>query len=139
MPNQIRDLRALVPEDVVFQFPNGTYAIPGDLDVETTFELLALLQELGEADTAEGNGSQDLEKIRAVSQKLSAMLLRLFQIRQPELEALPFGLVGLRLVTAEILKTIGLLVETEEVEENPLPPRPSQRSRGSRRSATSST
>ena len=123
------ELDEIIPEDITFAYKGKEYVIPGDIDVDTTFDLTALLIRHG---AAEEKG--DTEEVRAVNKEVEQKLLYLFQQRDPELEALPFGVIGYRFVLAQVLTSLGLLI-VEEPETPPKPRRakrsPSRRSSGS--------
>ena len=175
---EIVDLRDLVPDDIVFVLPGDReYRIPGDIDVDNAFRLLKLLVDLTEAQASEAAAKRRVDRTAAdteatvdeieaaeaelaealeqsgagaerAGEELRRVLLELLQIRQPDLDRLPFGIVACQHVTGEVLRRIGLLTEEEKDAEaegsgrDPTRRRPnaarSGRSNGSTRSSTSS-
>ena len=123
------ELDEVIPEDITFAYKGKEYVIPGDIDVDTTFDLIALLGRHGEAEE-----KGDTPEVRAVNKEVEQKLLYLFRQRDPELEALPFGVIGYRFVLAQVLTSLGLLI----VEEPATPPKPRRAKRSpSRRSSGS--
>lgn len=153
------------------------YRIPGDIDVDNAFRLLKLLVDLTEAQAGEAAAKRRVERTTAADseatvdeiedaeaelaealehsgagaeragEELRRVLLELLQIRQPEIDRLPFGIVACQHVTGEVLRRIGLLADEEPASEagsgrDPTRRRPnaarSGRSNGSTRSSTSS-
>lgn len=173
---EIVDLRELVPDDIVFVLPGDReYRIPGDIDVDSAFRLLKLLVDLTEAQAAEAAAKRRLERAETdgavdeiedaeaelaealetsgqgaerAGQELRRVLLELLQIRQPDLDRLPFGIVACQHVTGEVLRRIGLIAEETDADEaqtgrDPTRRRPNAngsrtRSSGSTRSSRSS-
>jgi len=125
------DLDVLVPEEITFVYQDREYAISGDIDVDTTFDLIDLLGRHGEAEA-----SDDRAAARAINKEMEETLLGLFQERQPDLDRLPFGVIGYRIVLSQVLQALGLQVLGLD-DENPRTPRPKRASR-SRRSTGSS-
>jgi len=129
MPRIVLD--ELVPEEITFVYKDREYVIDGDIDVDTTFDLIDLLGRFYEA---EDGGDQKAS--RALNKEVERKLLALFQQREPSLEELPFGVIGYRHVLGHVLESLGLQIVTEP--EDPPTPRPkspsrSRRSTGSRR------
>lgn len=124
------DLDQVVPEDITFKYRGADYVLDGDLDTE---DVLILARLLDQAQTAETAG--DLAAVQKLNPKIKQELLRLFQVKDPKLEALPFGAVAYQHVIAEVLKLMGFVL----VEEDPPAPTPApnrsqrRRSTGSRR------
>lgn len=176
---EIVDLRDLVPDDIVFVLPGDReYRIPGDIDVDNAFRLLKLLVDLTESQAVEAAAKRRVDRTAADSEatvdeiedaeaelaealeqsgagaerageELRRVLLELLQIRQPDLDRLPFGIVACQHVTGELLRRIGLLTDDAPAEaaaaesgRDPTRRRPnaarSGRSSGSTRSSTSS-
>jgi hypothetical protein len=138
---QIRELDAVLPEDVEYHYQGKTYTLPGDIDVEHTYELLDLLQKAGAIeDAVEKSGTVDFDIKRENDTKIRDALLALFRQRDPDLERLPFGVMGLRHVLTDVLVSIGFeFVPAGGAD----PPRrtasvKSKRSSSSRRSSNSS-
>ena len=109
------ELDEIIPEDITFAYRGKEYVIPGDLDIDTTFDLIALLGRHGAAEAAD-----DTEEVRVVNKEVEQKLLFLFRQRMPDLEALPFGVIGYRVVLAQVLTALGLQI----VEEPETPPKP---------------
>ena len=127
MPRIVLD--ELVPEEITFVYKEREYTIAGDIDVDTTFDLIDLLGRHGDAEKQNDRGAA-----RAVNKEIEGKLLALFQERQPDLEELPFGVIGYRIVLSQVLEALGLQVIDDE---NPPTPSPKRASR-SRRSTGSS-
>ena len=122
---RVINLDEIVPEDIEFSFRGENYAIPGDIDVDTTFDLVGIFGRFAEAEAA-----GDTEAMRAVNKELEGKLLRLFQLKDPGLESLPFGVIGYRHVLQAVLEAVGLQI----VEGDPTPapaPKPGPRPRSS--------
>lgn len=101
---EIVDIDELVPDDIEFKYRGETYTIPGDLDVDETLELYALLTRLAKA---ESTGSE--AELKRILDKAKGALLPIFQVYQPDMEKLPFGAAGLGIVLRRVLQLIGLL------------------------------
>lgn len=119
---EIVDLRDFVPDDITFVFNDGEWSIPGDIDSGTVWELYTLLLDVADLNLDEEQPStaaarRELGKIRKIDSRIQDILLRLFQARHPDLEALPLGTRASRLVTQELLRQVGFLVEPEPEEE----------------------
>jgi hypothetical protein len=112
------DLDGLVPEDIEIHYREQTYLIPGDMDTDTMWRLLDVFQGL---EKKTGVGSLELQK--KALKRGEAEVLALVQMRQPEVEQLPFGLVGLQHVLSAVLEAIGVAVEQRSEDPNP-PPKP---------------
>ncbi len=119
------DLDALVPEEITFVYQGREFSIAGDVDVDTTFDLIDLLGRHGEAEN-----KNDRAAVRAVNKEMERKLLALFQQREPELQSLPFGVIGYRLVLSQVLMALGLQLIEED--ESPPTPRPKRASRSRR-------
>lgn len=119
---QIVNLNELVGEDIVFQYgtPVVEYRIPGDVDVETVFELFEMFLGLSKIK------GDDPEKLAADVQRgffdIRDKLLKLLQIRSPKLTSYPFGIRGTGIVLRSILSDLGVQVSNE----NPTPPSPAK-------------
>lgn len=135
---QIVDLDAIVPEDVTFSFRGKKYLLPGDLDVEHTYKLLRCFTAAGKAEQGD-----DLGKRERAETQLRDALLELFRQRDPELAELPFGVKGLQIVLIEVLKAIGLEIQSggegPPTKPGPKRSRPSKRSPRSAKSSGSAT
>jgi hypothetical protein len=130
---QIRDMPALLGEDIEYQYPDKTYTFPGDLDVESTYRLVELFQRMTEEPA-------NLKEQKQLDLDLQAALLACFQLRDQSLESLPFGVKALRLVLNDAIGVLGLIVEEDDASPPPkaTPNRRSRRSSGSRSSSKSS-
>lgn len=140
---RIIDLKPFVPEDIQIVYEGETYLIPGDLSTAVVFRLVSLYEQLGELekeiDAGEGPDRAEQSQIVLGAQQ---QLLELLRIRQPDLEAFPFGFASwARLLTA-LLEEYGIVsrdVEPDpDEEEGGQSPPVSRRSSGSPRSSRSS-
>lgn len=115
---QIIEMNELVPEDIIVRYGNPPvdYKIPGDIDVETVFRLFEMFQALS---STEGNDQEVFDSLKAKFGDIRAELLKLFQVRDPKLKELPFGLRGTGALLRVILGQLGLVVTAE----NPTPPK----------------
>lgn len=96
--SDIIDLDVLAPKDLVFRYRDREYHVPGDIPVDTVFLLAGKGAELAESD--------DIRAQHQAASELTAILLRLFQERQPDLEELPFGFATLTHVVKGLLGLI---------------------------------
>lgn len=158
---QIINLDELVPEAIEFVYQKETYLLPGDIDTETTFKLEQLLIETTntEVDLLLAQGvllaaakPAAITKARklfndaksrqvAATLKTEAEVLALFKVNHPDLEKLPFGAAGLKVVLAHLLVKLGFATpgdeEDDEAEADADPkatPGKSRRSSSSQRS-----
>ena len=127
------NLDVLVPEDIVFTFRDHRYAVPGDLDVDTSLKLVDLFVRAGEAEE-----SGDVDRVATSNRELVAFLLELFRRRDPDLEELPFGVIAYRAIVGQLLVAVGLQIDDGTVEGPTRPTRKqatvrSRRSTGSRK------
>lgn len=136
----IVDLDALVGGDLVFKYGGEELKIPGDINTQRVFEIFNAFQELHGV-TEEGDPAE-IERANAL---IREQLLKLFQIRQPEMEELPFGIKTTPIVIQEILKLLGVNVRDEDEDSPPeeggkiIPlPRPGPKSRSARTRKTTS-
>lgn len=117
---QIVNLNELVGEDIVFQYgaPVVEYRIPGDVDVATVFELFEMFLALSKI------SGDDPETLAADVQRgffdIRDKLLKLLQVRDPNLKIYPFGIRGTGVVLRTILSGLGVQVS----EESPTRPSP---------------
>jgi hypothetical protein len=141
---RIIELDALVPDDVVFQLNGKKYAVPGDPDVEMILRLIKLSARVGDADNTVAKAGTPAAMAKAqktqedAATELRDELLGLFQVRQPDMERLPFGMIALQHVLAELFREVGLVsdeeVPTKATRKNSAGSRKSKRSSGSRAS-----
>lgn len=103
MPTQIVELDDLVPDAIDFRYQGKSYVLPGDITVETTFRLQKMLTALGEAE-ADPKKADEQEKLTL---EVEQQLLELFRQKDPELESLPFGVVGFSYVLSHLLAKLG--------------------------------
>jgi hypothetical protein len=140
---RIVKLGELLPEDIAFEMPGGrTYLAPGDVQLSVILKIAELFERTS-------NANEDAEDAEAagleVMEELDSAVLGLFQIRDPELKASPFGPIGIQLVVKELLEQYGFSAQEVADGNAADPPGPagsrpkSARSRGSRSSSTSST
>ena len=126
---QITNLNELVPEDIVFQYGNPPveYVVPGDLDGETVFKLFRMFGSLAELMGANvDDAAKTSRHVNRLSREVDATLLALFQIRQPDLEKLPFGFKSMPIVIRTIMQHLGLGVADDP---SPAPKRKPQTGR----------
>ena len=90
MPTEIIDLDELVAAPKKVKLRDTVYTLPAELPVETYLRLRAAEQAAAAAQEA-GEDTDENERI----EELHDLLLQLFREYQPELEALPGGLVQL--------------------------------------------
>lgn len=132
---RIVKLGELLPADFVVELPGGEqYTLPGDPPLELLLKIAELFER---SENANGNADEvGLEVLRS----LDAEMLSLLRMRQPSLDASPFGVVGVQHVVAELLKAydFAAVEEVEEDPENPPSATRSKRSSGSPSSSTSS-
>ena len=146
--SKIINLDELLPEDLQFAYQGETYAIPGDITIEQVFRFYDLFDKMREEMAADDSPEAKAKQGKSAVERLQEELLRVFQIRQPHLETLPFGIRGTATVVSHILASLNPTGDDEEGKKK-LPPtsrrsstagkkRPSStprpRSRGSRRS-----
>lgn len=140
---QIVDLDLLVGGDLVFKYDGGELRIPGDISTELVFGVFHAFRELH--DVSEEGKPEEVERANA---SIREQLLQLFQIRQPEMKSLPFGIKTTPIVIQEILSKLGVNVREEgDAEEEtgkvvPLPKRqavPKQRRRSRAQTQTTTT
>lgn len=128
---KIIDLNELVGEDIVFKYgtPARNYAIPGDIEVVKVFELFEMFTSVNKLKSKK---PEDLAvEVKQKFDDIQARLLALFQIRDPKLKVLPFGIKGTGIVLRNVLADLGV-----NVTETPQEPTPN---RQQRRSATKKT
>lgn len=134
MPTQIVELDDLVPDAIEFRYQGNSYVLPGDISVETTFKMQKLLNALADAE-ADPKKALQQEKLTL---EVEQMLLDLFRQDNPELESLPFGVVGFQHVLSFLLAKLGFGREAEP--RNPpkmTTPKTKKPKKNSRRSNTS--
>lgn len=141
----VYDLDDLIPKDIGMRFEGTEYRVPADLPIDTTYALFELFANMinaqGEAVAGDGGNA---DRATTAVKDLEQYVLGLFQIRQPKLAELPFGVAGLLAVVRLILIELGAIsAETPEREapERPLASTPkratSVKKPASRRSASS--
>lgn len=106
---EIVNLDDIVGGDLTFMYGGKELKIPGDISTKKVFEIFNAFREL--SDVQEDG---DPEKIQAANDLINAQLLKLFQIREPEMDELPFGIKTMPIVIQEILKLLGVNVRDEE-------------------------
>jgi hypothetical protein len=146
MPARIVNMDDLVPDELVFNYHGKDYRLPGDIDTETVFTLEQLLIEMAEAEgdvltamaanvestsaaatkKAQADQKKAKEHQRRVTRKTEAEILGLFQVNHPELEKLPFGVVGFTVVLTYVLAELGF---AQAPAPDPTPPRPNRETR----------
>jgi hypothetical protein len=135
MPTQIIELDPLVPDDIEFRYRGQKYVLPGDLTVETTFHIQKLILALNAAEQrvtdAAGKGEKVQLQAAAEQERLTLevekLLLGLFRQRDPDLEELPFGVVGFQHVLSMVLVKLGFGAAISEDDADPPPNRAARR------------
>ena len=131
---RIVNLNDLVGEDIVFQYgtPVVEYAIPGDISVETVFELFDRFQNVS---TIEGDNPDELTaQVKQRFDGITEKLMEVLHVRQPDLEQYPFGIRGTGIVLREILSALGVNVTEDPPKPAPAPRRtPASRKRAASR------
>lgn len=82
---EIRDIDALLPEDVVIRWRGRDWKVPGDLAVE---RILSLMKAMNDLQSAGDKGEQE---ILAAFNRLAAEVTGVLTERQPDVQALSFG------------------------------------------------
>lgn len=156
---QIIKIDELVPEEIIFQYKDVDYSLPGDIDVDTTFRLQQLLVQLGQAEQAVATAQ--LERLQAVKEaavsraesrlsralntqrqatlKVEKEILALFKVNHPDLEKLPFGAAGFQAVLSHVLLMLGFGTFSDEEEEPDPTPAPKRSPRPRTKSPRSSS
>lgn len=112
---EVINLDELVPEDIEFRYRGETYTLPGDLSVEDVFRMFELFQTFA---STQGKGKPE-DAMKAV-ETLLAELLRLFQVRDPDLEGpLPFGVKALPIIMQKLLGQLGINVSADDPPPSP--------------------
>jgi hypothetical protein len=121
--SEIINLNDLVGKDIVFAYgtPPKQYRIPGDIPVDSVFELLSMFASLR---VMEGDDPlQLMGEMRTRFEEMREKLLGLFRIRDPKLAEWPFGIRGTVIIVQRVLGELGVNAS----EENPTPPSPPKR------------
>jgi hypothetical protein len=127
---RIVNLDELVGEDIEFKYAGESYVIPGDIDVETVFDLFEKFQSVSKIE--EKDPAQLTAAVRARFDGITSKLMEVLTVRQPGLERYPFGIRGTGVVLREILSALGVSVTADP----PAPaPRAQRRSAGKKRTA----
>lgn len=110
---QIIDLNELVPEDIIIRYgsPPVDYRLPGDMDVEAVFRLFEMFRALS---VTEGDDDEVFDQLKGRFGDIRAELLKLFQVRDPSLVELPFGIRGTGALLRVILQQLGMSVSDED-------------------------
>lgn len=90
---------------------------------------------LDERATAAAAIAEGDDEARAASEKSGAVLLRVLQIRQPDLTEVPFGAAGRRIVLQQILINLGVMADPSALAEGDEPDPQSRRARSQRSSS----
>lgn len=132
---RIINLGELLPADFIVAIHGQRYTLPGDPPLELILKIAELFER---SENANGNSDEvGLEVLR----ELDAQMLGLLRMRQPDLEASPFGVIGVQHVVAAMLRAYNFGAveeEPEDGESDPPAATRSKRSSGSRSSSTSS-
>lgn len=134
---KIVNLNELVGEDIAFEYgnPKRLYTVPGDIDVNTVFELFDMFQGLTQIEADDPN--ELFGEVKDKFLQIRARLLTLFQVREPRLRDIPFGVRGTGIVLRTILGELGITVTQDAPADPPKPARATaQRGSGSRTSRT---
>jgi hypothetical protein len=135
MPRIIK-LGELLPADFVVELSDGgeQFTLPGDPPLELILKIAELFER---TENVNGDaGEVGIEMLR----ELDAEMLSLLRMRQPELTASPFGVIGVQHVVASLLQAYNFgTAEEEEGEEDPQNPPAATRSKRSSGSPSSST
>ena len=150
---RIINLDELLPEDMEFHYQGEKYTVAGDISVEQVFRFYDLFSKMREEMAEDPTEEERAAAGKSAVEDLQAELLRVFQIRRPDLQRLPFGIQGTAVVVSHMLEALNPnRAKDGEGDEQSLPPtskrsstagrkRPSTprkqtppRSRGSRRS-----
>lgn len=134
MPRIVK-LGELLPADFVIEMPGGQqFTLPGDPPLDLILKIAELFERSENAD--QNDGEFGIEVLR----ELDAELLRLIQMRQPDVYSSPFGVVGVMHVVETLLQAYNFAAaeDDEEDPENPPQATRSRRSSGSRSSSSSS-
>ena len=129
---EIINLDDFIPEDIELVYKGESFFIPGDLDTEIVLKVFDTFRSaLALSSSVEETDTKDIER---TAKRLNDLLLSIFQIRNPELDGLPFGSVATPIVVQKLLKSLGVDLTREEV---PDPPKPAP-SRSPRKKPSSS-
>lgn len=122
---KIINLNELVGEDIVFKYgqPVKDYRLPGDIDVDTVFELFQMFTTISEIKATEA--SEIVTEVKQKFDDITARLLPLFQQRDAKLKSLPFGIRGTGVVLRTVLAELGVSVDQAD----PTPPPPNRATR----------
>lgn len=136
----IVNLDELVPEDIVFEFREKQYVVPGDLDTETVFKVFQHLRSLYDSRPEDGSPMTE-EAVKQAAASLEDLLISIFQIRDPSLRGpLPFGARAMGIVTEKILAALGIGGDDEDDGGEKKEPIPTVRaSRSPKKSSPAST
>jgi hypothetical protein len=103
---RIVKLSQLLPEDVVFELPDGTrLRAPGDPPLHLVLKIADLFDRSLSEDETVG-----LELLRELDEQVLALL----RMRQPDLEQSPFGVLGVQHFVAELLSAYQFAAGEEE-------------------------
>lgn len=117
---QIIDLNELVPEDITIRYgrPPVDYKLQGDMSVEAVFRLFEMFRTI--SSVTEGDDDEVFDQLKGRFGDIREELLKLFQVRQPDMTELPFGIRGIGALLQVILQQLGVSVS----DETPTPPSP---------------
>jgi hypothetical protein len=136
MPRIIK-LGELLPADFVVELSEGQqFTLPGDPPLELILKIAELFER---TENMNGDaGDVGLEVLR----ELDGEMLSLLRMRQPEMVASPFGVIGVQHVVASLLEAYNFAAAEEPTadgdDEDPPSATRSRRSSGSPSSSTSS-
>lgn len=128
---KIIKLGALLPEDLTFEMPGGQrFVAPGDPPLELILKIASLFER------AEGSDEEEADAIGLeILRELDEEVLSLLRMRDPNIKASPFGVIGVQHFVAELLRQYNFGQEAEG--EEPDPPKRAKRSKRSSGSQSS--
>lgn len=122
------DLDAIVPDDLAITYRGESYAIPGDIDVETTYTLQDLYNGLLQAEGLIEGSEPNSDEARKLTLQLRGEILKLMQVRTPDVKEVPGGSRGLTAIALAILGQLGFVIpDVDAAEGNGGRPRPPTR------------
>jgi len=137
---RIVNISPLLPEDVEFKFASGeSYVVPGDPPLDL---LLRIVDMRESAKTVQVDGTEEevTEVGVQVLRDLNAEVLKLLQIRQPDLESSPLGIFGVQAFVGELLSAYNIMAgeEPNELDPTKQPRQPRDHEKSTRSSGSGS-
>ncbi len=131
---RIVKLGELLPEDITFELPGGAkFVAPGDPPLELILKIAELFER---AENTDGDAGDELGL--DILRELDAEVLGLLRMRDSSLSGSPFGVVGVQLFVAELLKQYNFGVEGADDSGDP-PKRAATRKKSPRSSGSRSS